>query len=371
MKTKYFVYIFLCVLIVSCQNRKKKVYQVPDEIQPIVSTFIIEAYKRGHRLVIDDLIITYKYNIITSGVHAAGLCRTRFGHTPIIYIDTTTLNWRNSEMSREQLIFHELGHCILGRSHTRDTLQNGQPASLMRPTGETLYGSIMSQYKRDYYLDELFNPLIDKPSWAQVTEMYEDPFTTLDTVFYESFQVDSIYELYESDSLLMVDSLFIEKWSLGENSVSRRSIKDGQLEIESFKLGTYFVPFSTELDTQSNFEIRFTSTIHSASKGSASFYWGGENVRDVFALVINKSGYVSIGQVDKGVVAAKYDVPVFLNARNEVLIRKVGGYYYFYINGYFIDKLSFVPFRGNLFGFGVSGQLSKLSIDNILVTMIE
>lgn len=371
MKTKPLLYIILCFFIFSCQNRQQKVYQVPDEIQPIVSSFIIEAYKRGHRLVIDDLIITYKYNIFTSGIHAAGLCRTRFGHTPIIYIDTTTFNWKNSEMSREQLIYHELGHCILGRGHTKDTLQNGQPASIMKPSGETLYGSVMSQYKRAYYLDELFNPLVDKPSWAQITETYEGTYATVDTVFYENFQVDSILEPMDADSLLMVDSLLIDKWSLGENSVSKRSLHDGQLEIESFKYGTYFVPFHVDVDTVSNFEIRINSTMHSVSQGSVSFYWGGENVRNIFAIVFNKSGYVSIGQVNKGVVSAQYNTPVLLNEPNEILIRKLDKYYFFYMNGHFIDKLNFAPFEGSLFGFGVSGKPTKVWMNNISVTTIE
>jgi len=60
--------------------------------------------------------------------------------------------------SREMVVFHELGHCILNRDHSEDTTGNGFCASIMRSgTGncQTLYNA----QNRNYYLDELFETL--------------------------------------------------------------------------------------------------------------------------------------------------------------------------------------------------------------------
>lgn len=369
-------WIFFGIIILiccSCQNRKEKVYDVPNEVQPYVSSFLVEAAKRGHRLVIDDLIITYKFNIITSQVHAAGLCRKRHGHTPIIYIDTTSVNWRASELSKEQLVFHELCHCILGRGHKEDTLLNGNYASIMKPSGETLYGSILSNFKRSYYIDELFDPSAERPAWEQVTETYTKNYTVLDTVYFEDFEpipLDTLSEV-PLDSLQLTDTLHYKKWSLGQNSVVRRWVIDGRLEFENYQKGSYFIPFNVDIPTDKNFEIRIHMVIPGGKSGQMAFYWGGKTVSDAFAFIINHTGYTSIGNVQNGVASAKRGVGIINDDYNELVIRKNGAYYYFFFNQQFIDNLQFVPFFGNLFGFGVSGESSEMWVDDILITTFE
>ncbi len=67
--------------------------------------------------------------------------------------------WDNSsQLSREYIVFHELGHCFLGRDHEEACLANRSYASLMRSG----LGSCRDNYNfstRDYYLDELFGVL--------------------------------------------------------------------------------------------------------------------------------------------------------------------------------------------------------------------
>jgi hypothetical protein len=65
--------------------------------------------------------------------------------------------WRNiTDAAREQLMFHELGHCLLNRDHRADLLKYGfysLPVSVMYPSmfSDTLYSP-----NRAYYLRELF-----------------------------------------------------------------------------------------------------------------------------------------------------------------------------------------------------------------------
>jgi len=83
-----------------------------------------------------------------------GLCINHF--RPTVILDKKF--WRTaSPVQREELVFHELGHCILGRDHeeaTQNLLGYTQPVSLMNPY-------ILSEpdylHMRDYYIAELFN----------------------------------------------------------------------------------------------------------------------------------------------------------------------------------------------------------------------
>ncbi len=368
MNRAYFFILFLFVL--SCRDRDVKVYDVPKEVQPFVSSFLAEAGKRGHRLVIDDLIITYKFNIITAQTHAAGLCRRRFGHTPIIYIDTTSQNWKASDYSKEQLIFHELCHCILNRGHVRDTLQNGNPSSIMKPSGETIYGPVLNEFKRNYYIDEIFNPKIEPPAWAQVNETYSTAYAVLDTLFYENFILPEFEDSLVEDQNI-IDSVLAKTWLIGKNSVVRREIIDNRIEFESYKRGSYIIPFNVKIPDSSDFEIRVNMAIPGGKDGNMVFYWGGSSVKDAYAIIIQNDDFVSVGQISNGVVFSKPNVKIHNDIFNEVLLRKVGNAYYLFINERFVDNLKFEQILGSLFGIGVSGQATEVWVDNILVNTIR
>jgi hypothetical protein len=84
----------------------------------------------------------------------AGTCSYGFRGPRDIVIDQPFWNNTNN-FSREMVVFHELGHCVLGRDHTEATTGNGFCASIMRSgTGNcrTLYNA----QNREYYIDELF-----------------------------------------------------------------------------------------------------------------------------------------------------------------------------------------------------------------------
>ncbi len=76
------------------------------------------------------------------------------------YIEVDGSSWLElDENHREELIFHELGHCIFGREHDNLFLDEvGVPKSIMYPY---IFGLEYFEYK-SYYLEELTNPEI---SW--------------------------------------------------------------------------------------------------------------------------------------------------------------------------------------------------------------
>jgi hypothetical protein len=150
------------------------VYDVPSDYQPFVDSFIQEAANRGYSIEINNLIINYDETI--EAPHCAS-CNSRSSNKlvqKIVSINPNLRCWYTVEQ-HEALIFHELGHCILGRAHDDSTLPNGDLKSLMNSNDLGIYSSCVYAvdnepcdltFKRTYYLDELFNTETLVPDWG-------------------------------------------------------------------------------------------------------------------------------------------------------------------------------------------------------------
>lgn len=66
---------------------------------------------------------------------------------------------RASNLAREYIVFHELGHCYLFRDHLESCLDNRTYASIMRSGIETGCRDNYNIQTRDFYIDELMDPL--------------------------------------------------------------------------------------------------------------------------------------------------------------------------------------------------------------------
>lgn len=111
---------------------------VNPEFQPTVDRFVEEANKRGVSVNLDGLDMQYGF---TNG--ALGVCSSLVGNTKDIVLDPSLA--QSSRALLDEIIIHELGHCILGRDHTNN------PESIMHPT------IIIGQPWRVEVLDELFS----------------------------------------------------------------------------------------------------------------------------------------------------------------------------------------------------------------------
>ncbi len=174
-----FWFVSLFLLLVGCHEKEPaSVYQVPAEIEPYIQTFLAEAKLRGKDLRINNLIVEFG---TPEHQEICGECLQTSGkpdRQKRIIISTQSSCWADiTPRVREGLVFHELGHCILGRINHKDThLPNGDFASLMNTNDVTLYapcvyelsGSNCDQsFKRPYYLDELFDENTPLPDWAK------------------------------------------------------------------------------------------------------------------------------------------------------------------------------------------------------------
>lgn len=167
----------ICLLtLIACSRDEDftPVYNVPEELQPIVDTFIYEASQRGVSLTITNLIIQYS----EAAASVCGSCNSNALSErvqKVITINANTPCW-TEPLELENLVFHELGHCVLGKGHTDARLPNGEPKSMMVENNVSLYSPCVYQvddkpcnntFKRDYYLDELFNENTPVPPWGE------------------------------------------------------------------------------------------------------------------------------------------------------------------------------------------------------------
>ena len=161
------------IIVLSCGKKSEFVYSVPDEFKPVVNRFVTEAKARGRNISIDNLII--KYDATVSSVFCANsnVISSQNDVQKIIFVNPQVC-WHN-DAQLEALIFHELGHCILGRPHDNSLMPKGDPKTIMYPDDITLYSPCVYSignpcdltYRRPYYIDELFNPPTPVPDWAK------------------------------------------------------------------------------------------------------------------------------------------------------------------------------------------------------------
>ncbi len=141
---------------------------IPKEVDVYLNSFVREAELRGHDFsnIRQGLIIKFTdlpYN--KAGSSQSFLFRKTIKLAPLI--------WKQmNDRQREMLVFHELGHCVLGRQHKNDELLLGECASIMKEGGEnTCVDNVFSESWRRYYIDELFNPQAPVPVWYKTIDL--------------------------------------------------------------------------------------------------------------------------------------------------------------------------------------------------------
>ncbi len=170
MTSRYGMLLALSFLL--CGGCEKEGIGIRSEFQPYVDRFVEEGAMRGYTIDFSQSPISIRYQRVEDDTRH-GSCRGN--HTIEINRDA----WADmSDNEREGLIFHELGHCTLGRqAHRNDLFANGEWKSRMRgdplPKGRSQVINY-SGVRRTYYIDELFEVDMGTPEWATYTANYTD-----------------------------------------------------------------------------------------------------------------------------------------------------------------------------------------------------
>src|SRR5687768_2229784 len=127
---------------------------VDTTVEEYYERFIYEAAVRG----LDVEYATYQVDAAIGDIpehNVIGQCSWDQNHNHAITLDRAYWNSAN-DMQREFVVFHELGHCVLGRDHVDDADGNGNCESIMT-SGTGSCRVLYVQNNRAKLLDELFS----------------------------------------------------------------------------------------------------------------------------------------------------------------------------------------------------------------------
>ena len=141
------------VLVVLCScSEDQDLRFVEADLVPYFESFVEEGAKRGIEVDFEALHVE-GFIQSTNEENVVGQCSHTEEAPNAVIIDPVL--WRiASESKKEQVIFHELGHCYLKRSHDDSKDASGVCISIMH-SGSNICSLNYAQ-NRDYYLDELF-----------------------------------------------------------------------------------------------------------------------------------------------------------------------------------------------------------------------
>ena len=325
-------------------------YQVPAEVQPYVERFVEEAAARGRTLSVEGLNVGFAETSRTSA--SAGMCHHLVSGRPQIVLDTNTVNWKNGDASREILIFHELAHCLLGRTHRDDRLPNGNYASMMRSEGDPVYGFRLNRFKRSYYLDELFDEETPHPWWASDMRRYNSLIPSQKEVIFEENFFDNRHT-----------------WPVGESAFTRRELTYGAFHFQAKDQGAYLMTKYIPFDTQKDFELEVRMKVASGDH-PVMLHWGGVGEHQQFYLGFTSEQYAFAGAKDTGTAVGRTFAALSPRDYNLLTIRKIQGRYYFYVNQQFFDVGMYEPLTRQQVGFYV-GASTHLIVDGFKVSYLQ
>jgi len=138
----------------SCQKEIDNEVIIPDEMLPYFIRFQEAGAQRGQEVDYHSLPINGQ---ISSSLEATirGQCQHEEKDPSRVVINSDY--WTTAtDLEKEFLIFHELGHCYLQRNHLDTKSENGTCSSIMHSSANVCKNNY-SLETRQGYLDELFN----------------------------------------------------------------------------------------------------------------------------------------------------------------------------------------------------------------------
>jgi hypothetical protein len=178
--TNFKTYIFITIILFSCAGEAiPPVFKVDKDLETYLNKFKLEAEARGVKLDLSNLILEFTDEPLGE---KCGECLLKIKDPQFqktVKISRQADCWKNAAPeTKESLVFHELGHCLLGRTaHRDDLLPNELPASIMSTFQNDQYAPCVYDLDgnnncirvklREYYINELFNPKTPVPDLAK------------------------------------------------------------------------------------------------------------------------------------------------------------------------------------------------------------
>lgn len=155
-------FLIVVLLLLQCRERVPGTAQIDPRLRPMADSFLREASSRGVELSIDAEDLIFQFGSLEG--KRGGSCKPNTTPKTII-IDS--LKWKFiDEVEKEALVFHEMAHCLLMRSHNDAVFEFGECRSLLREHVSSCHLNWSNAQWRNYYLDELFaGEETEAPRW--------------------------------------------------------------------------------------------------------------------------------------------------------------------------------------------------------------
>lgn len=155
MRHQWAIATVFALVMIGCQKEEVAVenYTIQEELAPYFERFREEGILRGTNV---DFVAAQLSAVLEDidEPNVSGQCYYNGDEPNRLVIDISFWN-EASDLKKEFLIFHELGHCYLERSHLDTTGPDGTCSSIMH-SGLSGCRNAYSSRTRSEYLDELF-----------------------------------------------------------------------------------------------------------------------------------------------------------------------------------------------------------------------
>ncbi|MEM7381762.1 MAG: hypothetical protein AAF361_11270 [Bacteroidota bacterium] len=252
--------ILLCAACADDDNPPSTPYTPPGAIESkfreYVDRFVEEGASRGMDIDISDLTVVE--GIAPENQEFCGYGYSNYNGTgrPRVEINEADLCWDDrSDVEKEILMFHELGHAVLGRFHKETRFPSTLPTSMMCSdacAGNNLF-FVYNNYSpklREYYLDELFEPFATPPEWvgkSDTTQFFTDNF--------EGDNSEWVFQAVNDDQGIFTSNRYDTTMT---NDIALSITSEGGLGLESFAY--WLTQFDTP-DIPESAVVKVTATL--------------------------------------------------------------------------------------------------------------
>jgi hypothetical protein len=345
-----FIGLALLILCVSCEEDRW--YNVPDDAQEYIDAFSDYANQRGYQIDIKESGLIIEYNQLEEGVFAS-----IFYEDPVrIEIDRTA--WMSmSGYAKELLLYQYLAYGFLNRQTLNTKFPNGEWVSIMRGIPFDEYDSQVLNFqgfRKEYYINELFDSSIDSPWWADYSVTYDS-----------LFQANNTQMLFEED--------FLEDdggWCFQDEFVVFEH-ENGHVVAENNSDKTqYLYPFFFET-VPDNYLLECIIKIEGVTNAACGLVWAGDSNNNVYSYTVSVNGKTQIFNVhDQFYLFENYPdlTSDFVNYK-KLSIYKLDELYYFFMDEKFLYVTDLYTTYGMRFGFSLEPG-AKVFLDRMTLRSV-
>jgi len=283
---------------------RKDFFHAPDEFIPYVEKFITAGNKRGILIQPGKEGLIIEFGVLEN--HQLG--KSKPNHSPQI-ITINQAIWPDLDtFQRKALIFHELGHCLLQRKHRNQLLPNGECASLLagKENGFQCLPNLYSGLWWNYYVDELFNPALEQPTW------YTDELSNYRQDFQKTYLMNAVNPIFQLDT--SIQTTILKKHF--KNSVGKRG-------------GWFFL----DMNCTRNYQIEVTYQTNKEDNKTYRILWNDLNFLVAHNHLSIKTTTLRNTQVIWGLSTSFFQQKLVQNNPSKKLtIKKYNTFLYFFFN---------------------------------------